>query len=99
MEIIYKVKENDNLLSISKQFKIPAYIIARENGLDEVKVGMRILIPSVDGIKYIVKPYETMQMIADNFNVSVEDLSKHNKGINYVFMGQVIYIPINYEEE
>lgn len=92
-KIIHKVNKDETLYTISKKYKIPFYIIAKENDIDEVSSGMRIIIPNPKGIKHIVKPYETLEIIAKRFNISAQMIKDNNYELKEVFLGQVIYIP------
>lgn len=93
---LHKVLEGETIYSVSKKYGVPAYFILRENNVKDIWEGLRIIIPEVSGIKYIVQPFDTLQSISNIFTIDVELVKKHN-GIEKVFIGQVIYIP--YMEE
>jgi len=89
---IHKVTEGETLYTIGKKYGVPPYIIGRENGVKEIKAGMRLIIPSPSGIKYIVKPLETIESIAEEFGYD-SSLIKECNSIDKVFFGQIIYLP------
>ena len=91
--IIHKVKSDETLKSISRKYRVPSYLILLENKVKEIYIGMRLIIPSPDGIEYVVKPFESLDIIAEKFNIKVSELIEFNKGIQNVFLGQTIYIP------
>lgn len=90
---IHQVKEGETLYSLSRKYGVPSYIIGKENEIVEVRTGMRIIIPSPEGIKYTVRPFDTLESIAALYNIPVVRLSANNRDIAKVFLGQVIYIP------
>lgn len=91
--LIHRVEYKDTLYTIGRKYGVPPYIIARENDISEIKVGMRLIIPSVKGIKYVVKPYETLEQIAIEQSIDIQELREINMGIDQVFLGQIIYLP------
>jgi LysM repeat protein len=92
MGVLYQVKEGDTLFKVAKKYNVPAYIIGRENGVKEIKAGMRLIIPSPSGIRYVVKPFETIESIAKDYFINPDFLKEFNK-LDRVFFGQVIFLP------
>jgi LysM repeat protein len=93
MEKVVRVIEGDTAVKISKRYGVPAYIILKYNGVNEIREGMRLIIPEPRGEKYVVKPLDTLGSIARAYGVSEQKLVENNNGINSVFLGQIIYIP------
>ncbi|MGI6701090.1 MAG: LysM peptidoglycan-binding domain-containing protein [Christensenellales bacterium] len=90
--IIHKVSKGETLYTIGKKYKVPPYIIGRENGVKEIEAGMRLIIPAPMGVKYTVKPFDTVESIATAHNIDYDYLVSYIK-TDKVFIGQVIYLP------
>ena len=90
-EFLYRVGENETLLSISTKFKIPFTIIIADNGLTrEVEYG-DVLLLKRNGTYYTVQLTDTVESIAEKFNLSVEELLQKNR-IDYVFYGLTVSV-------
>jgi membrane-bound lytic murein transglycosylase D len=89
----HHVEYGDTLASISRKYHISSASIAQANGLtdDEVKVGSKIIIPVSPGranpetaaysrhaTHYKVRKGDTLNSIADDFEISVDKLRKWN---------------------
>lgn len=96
MKKIYVVKDGENLLSISAKFGVSPMEILTKNKISEhnIQLGTVLVIDKVDGQRYIVKPFDSLESISEKFNKSVEDIKNFNN-IKQVFLGEVIYIPYN----
>ena len=89
---LYVVETGDNLKIIADKFNTTQRVLIMINGLEnEVKVGEYILIEQLDGIKYIVKPGDTLEQIATYSKDSLQSIKIRNK-IDDVYVGQKIYI-------
>lgn len=93
MERVVRVGAGDTLIKIAKRYGVPAYLILKYNDITQIREGMRLLIPEPKGIKYVVRPLDTLENIATLYRVSVEKLGENNNGLKDVFLGQIIYIP------
>ena len=90
--LFYRVKKDENLLSVSAKFSVPAGVIAADNNLkSEPTEGDILFIRRVHGKLYKVKPEDTVFSIAKEFNVSAEEILNKNE-IPYVFAGETIII-------
>ena len=90
-EFLYRVGENDTLLSISTKFKIPFTVIIADNGLTrEVEFG-DVLLLKRNGTYYTVQLTDTVESIAEKFNLSVEEFLQKNR-IDYVFYGLTVSV-------
>lgn len=90
--IVYKVKEGENLADIAKKFSVDLGELMNKNKLEEVRSGMRVVIPEYKGIPYTVQPYDTLDSIAEKFCVEKADIINNNN-INKVFLGLRLFIP------
>ncbi len=73
----YEIKKGDNLFRIAKRFNIPLDVLLKANKIKdptELKVGMKIIIPSV----HYVKKGETLYSLAKKYGISVGELMKLN---------------------
>ncbi len=93
MAKVIKIRGSEDIYYLGRKFGLPAYIIAKANGIENIRQGMRILIPEMRGEAYIVKPYETLESIAMDYEMNPAKLSANNYGITEVYLGQLIYIP------
>lgn len=90
--LFYRVKKEEELLSVSAKFSTPAAIIAADNNLKkEPSEGDILFIRRVEGKFYRVKPEDTVISIAKEFSVKEEEILLKNN-IPYVFAGETIII-------
>src|SRR4030067_368027 len=106
----YVVKNGDSLTSIAGGFGISVTDLKNANGLssDEVRMGMRLIIPDSqipmrvvrvspnlsDISNYVVKKGDTLSIIASKYRVSIKDLkSANNLKSNEVEIGMKLIIP------
>ncbi len=74
--IEYTIKEGDTMESIAAEHKISTDQIRWSNGMKGTAVtpGMKLYLPSSDGIVYLVKGEDTLESIAGKFGLSTEEL-------------------------
>lgn len=94
MKYIYEVKENENLKDICAKYFADCNQVLKDNFIKEenIRPGLLLLIQVKDGERYVVKPFDTLEKIANNFGVSQDDIKNYNN-IKQVFLGQIIYLP------
>lgn len=94
MQYIHKVKKSESAEDICKIYHILKSQLLNENNVGEenIKEGLLLYINIPDGIRYVVKPFDNLQKIAEKFGKSVEEITTFNK-VEQIFMGQIIYIP------
>lgn len=92
-KFFYRVQKGDSLAALSSRFNLPQTVIINDNGLsDEVKEGDVVLIRKLSGTVYRVKPFDTLESVAERFNVSAKTLSAANN-VDYLFYGLNLIIP------
>ena len=90
--VFYEVEYSDTYESLSKLFGVPVDYI-KQNNPGILYKGKMLFIPETNFLCYIVKPFDTLQKIADMFGTTTEKLRQKNSLDNdYVFIGQKIYI-------
>lgn len=90
--IVHKVKKNETLLSIAKQYNSTVQKIQKLNLIEETKEGERLLVPKLCGKQYSVRPFDTIQSIAKKYRINPKLILQYND-INNIFIGQVLIIP------
>lgn len=95
MKILYTVK-NETLNDISVRFGINKKTILDTNktSAENVRDGKILLLDTLDGETYKVRPKDTLYTIANKHNVSAEALKAFNN-LSEVFVGELIRIPRN----
>lgn len=95
MKILYTVK-NETLNDISVRFGINKKTILDTNktSVENVRDGKILLLDTLDGETYKVRPKDTLYTIANKHNVSAEALKAFNN-LSEVFVGELIRIPRN----
>lgn len=102
----YTIRAGDTLFELSQRFNVSVQAIINANpGIDpnRLQIGQTICIPRPatpmppcpNGSFYAVRAGDTLFMIGQRFNVSVEDIIRANPGIdpNRLQIGQIICIP------
>lgn len=95
---IYIVKNGDTLYSIARDFNVSVEALLTLNRLNstELFIGQQLLIPTngieiVGVVDYTIKPGDTLWKIADNCNVTVDDIVKlNNLDSTIIYPGQII---------
>lgn len=89
--IIYKINKGDSLYKIAKKYNINPQLLASFNGLnmdDYIYPNQDILIPKSGYSYYITAEGDTLDMVADAFQTSIDNLLKQNKTI-YLLKDQI----------
>lgn len=94
---VYEVKEGDTLSEIAMQFDISMNTIVWENNIvgKNIKVGQKLNILPVTGVKHVIKKGDTVEKIAVKYDAEVEDIRVFN-GIDsstQLKVGDTIYVP------
>ncbi|MBE5753949.1 MAG: LysM peptidoglycan-binding domain-containing protein [Clostridiales bacterium] len=91
-KFFYRVEHGDTILSVSNKFCTPAILIINLNNLKkEICAGDILYIEKENCKTYTVKPFETVEMLAQRFGVEKEELLQKN-GVDYLFYGLTIKI-------
>ena len=93
----YIVKEGDTLSEIAMQYDISTNTIKWENNItgNNIKVGQKLNILPVTGVKHIIKKGDTIEKIATKYDAEVEDIKVFN-GIDssdQLKVSDVLYVP------
>ena len=75
---IYQVKIKDKIEKLSEHFKLPASVLLSFNKLKEISEGDMLVIPKLSGKIYKVLPFESLDQIAEKFNVSSKEIQEKN---------------------
>ena len=91
-DVFYTVQYGDTFESISKIFSVPTEYI-KQNNPGSLYKGKVLYLPEVNFSVYVVKPFDTLKKIANDFGTTVESLVKKNSlDTAYVFIGQKLYV-------
>jgi len=95
---VYKVKDGDNLTSISKKFDVSIEAIAGSSNIrmiDSLQVGQTLQIPSREGFYYSLKKGERLASIITRYNVPTEKFLQANANItgDLLEAGDEVFLP------
>ncbi len=97
---IYEVQMGDTLDSIARKLGVNSDVLATLNGLNVMAPLMPqtyIVIPSTDSLfnKYTVRPGDTLNNIAEAYDVDLGQLAKLNgiKDVDYIYAGEELMVP------
>lgn len=102
----YTIRPGDTFFRLSQQFGISVDAIIRANpgvNPDNLQIGQRVCIPRgvmpqpPCAFHYTIRAGDTLYLLGQRFNVSVDSLIRANPGINpnNLQIGQVICIPVS----
>lgn len=92
-KFIYRVQENDTIISICEKFNTSKDNILRNNNEIPLYEGEIIEITINDFKIYNVQPTDTIHLISKKFNVSVEEIKQANSlTSDKLFIGQILKI-------
>lgn len=90
---LYRVQEGDNIAGISAKFNVAPVAIIRNNPAIELYTGEMVKISKKSNTVHIVKPMETLEKIASQYNVDEDTLIRLNSLTNRrLFIGQRLII-------
>jgi murein DD-endopeptidase MepM/ murein hydrolase activator NlpD len=95
----YVVKGGDNLKKVAAKFGIGVTTLywANKSKLaspDSIQIGLRLLIPPVDGVVVAVKAKDTLSSLASKYHVAVQDIiDANNLADTTVTVGQTLIVP------
>lgn len=94
---VYEVEAGDTLSEIAMQADVSMNTIKWENNLtsNTLKVGQKLNILPVTGVKHIVKKGDTLEKIALKYDADVEDIKIFNDipNNNVLKQGDTLYVP------
>lgn len=93
----YIVQEGDTLSEIAQQFDISINTIKWANNItgNSIKVGQKLDILPVTGVKHIIKKGDTLSKIATKYDAETDDIKVFN-GIDtdsQLKVGEILYVP------
>lgn len=97
---VYMVRKGDTLSGISRRYDVGAREIARFNGIalnGTLSIGQKLRIPphARQLSTYTVQPGDSLELVADRYDISASALIKHNdiKNPDRILIGQTLTIP------
>lgn len=95
--IVYTVKEGDTLSEIAELFDISSNTIRWENNFSgsTIRVGQKLNILPVTGVKHIVKSGDTISKIASKYEAEAEDIFIFNdiNSKDTLKQGDLVFVP------
>ncbi len=97
---VYTVAKGDTISDIAEKYNVTTNTILLANDLKEdskIKIGQKLVMLPVSGVKYTVKSGDTLEGIAKKFNANQQDIAEHNKikNVSLLRIGDVLIIPDN----
>ena len=89
---VYKITKGDNLYSISKKYGVNPILLGALNGLEDndfIYPDQELLIPKKEYSYYISVEGDTLDIVADKFGISKEELLSENT--IYLLPGQLLF--------
>ena len=89
---IYKINTGDSVYSIATKFGVNPVLLMKLNGIDEndfIYPEQELLIPKKEYSYYICVEGDTLDIVADKFNISSDDIV--NENTIYLLPGQLLF--------
>ncbi len=98
--IVHEVKQDETLWQLTRMYGVDAASIAASNNISsatELQVGMKLVIPPVDGLIHKVRPGDTLESIAAFYQVPKEEILKYSAvpEADFLAIDQPLVIPGN----
>lgn len=91
-KIFYRVESGDKLKDVERRFNIPISKIIFDNNLkSEILEGDLIVLNILEFELYVVKPFESLSVLAKKFNMEESEVLFINN-IEYVYPFQKIWV-------
>lgn len=95
---VYVVKEGDTLSEIASDYNVSVESVAGSSGIrmiDNLKVGQKLQIPSMDGFFYVVNANDRLAKVLDKYNVDINEFLGANQKISLdlVEEGDEVFLP------
>lgn len=93
---LYVTKAGDTVGKLAKRFNVTSDSIINSNGLNSnnLRAGLKLYIPPVNGIVYVVKKGDTPHSLANKFNANAQQIIAYNDAeIRGIKVGERIIIP------
>ena len=96
---VHVVEPGETVRSIAEMYGVRAETVLAANAIadpDLLRVGDRLVVPSVDGALHTVRPGETLRAIADDYGVDLSDLvaaNALNTSPDALGVGTVLVVP------
>lgn len=94
MQYIHKVRRDESLREICVRYSVYGEDLLSLNNLSEedIREGVLLVVDIPEGERYVVKPFDNLDKIANKFQTSKDAIMQFNN-IKEVFLGQIIFIP------
>ncbi len=92
----YTIRRGDNLWTIAEKFGADHRLIIRINDIqkpDSLKPGIKIIVPTRNGVYYKVRPGDTITGIAARYRTNVGKITSHNGLTSLIRPGMRIFLP------
>ena len=101
---VYTVQEGDSLYSIARKYNVDVNALKQANNLSSnlLSIGQVLIIPTgtEDYILYKVVSGDSLYSIAKKYGITMQEIMDFNNlGSTILTVGQVLKIPVAYEEE
>jgi len=94
---VYEVKEGDTLSEIAELYDVSINTIRWENNItgQNIRIGQKLNILPVTGVKHTVKKGDTLDKIASRYEAEVEDIMVFNDILKKDVLkeGRILYVP------
>ena len=91
-KFFYRVQAGDSVATLSQRFCVPLTLMVKDNNLKKpIRQGQVLVINSVKGRLYKVKPHQTIEQVAKQFNTDKQKIINDN-GIDYLYYGLTILV-------
>jgi murein DD-endopeptidase MepM/ murein hydrolase activator NlpD len=94
---IHVVESGESLSVIAENYGVNANTIMWENGItnvNRIRAGQQLLIPPINGVSYQILPGDTVEKVAEKYEISKELIVAHNElEADVLPKGQEIFLP------
>lgn len=93
---VHTVESGESLSVIAEHYGVTSKTIMWENNLanpNNLKIGQKLMVPPVDGVSYKVSQGDTLDKLAEKYDIEVDSIIAQNALSGDLVVGETVFLP------